>query len=208
MTRLATGLLVRWTTQTLVPRRLLQPVTRRRLATVAAVQPKTTLQFCHAGQQRHDLGTKLHILRHKSHMCGVHRGRCVVSRAVRVVGRYHRHVELVLARDLSIRPIKRATWAVTPIQMIREPSGRTLTALANARAARAITSRSALAPGSRSMYRLTGSTLAGPDIVTSEIYWSSRSNKPMPITKAPRRPWTCIPCRCGASRSGRIAGAA
>jgi hypothetical protein len=42
MTQLAAGLLVRRTTQTTVPWRLLQSVTRRRLATVTAVQPKTT----------------------------------------------------------------------------------------------------------------------------------------------------------------------
>src|ERR1035437_887556 len=56
MTFLPARRLVRWLAQTLDPRRLFQPVTRRRLAAIRAVQSEPALKFSDMRFQSRDLG--------------------------------------------------------------------------------------------------------------------------------------------------------
>ena len=99
---LPAGRLARCAAQAAGPRRLLQPVARRRLAAIAAVQAKAALQLRHAGQKLRVLRNKCGVLCNKHRVlrlqCGNQRqrspsrGRKLVTK-IEILGRCHQHLD-------------------------------------------------------------------------------------------------------------------
>src|ERR1039458_8924616 len=116
MALLPTALLVRRLPQAADADRLLQPVAGRRLAAVAAVQPKPAFQLGNARHKQRDLGAQQCILglQRGYNRLATSRGRCVLA-GERAFGPCHRHVDSYQPVTCQGPPIETPTWAVTGI---------------------------------------------------------------------------------------------